>query len=175
MNQKFFAVCVGLFLVAGLKSVGSVSQQFPSEPMSQAAQTVQQLQSKCLEAGDRVEHDAAAMAPGRPWTWGLNADDSRKRLGQLQKDLEDFWHAEEAFEQSIPMESAQRGQSQFQAIHELFQHLHADGQSLEEELEKGTPTRWHVAKDVSDMQKEIQRWRKLHNELAAELGLMQLR
>jgi hypothetical protein len=112
------------------------------------------------------------MVPGRPWTWELNADDSGKRLGQLQNDLGDFWRPEEAFEQSLPMESAEKVQSQLRAIHQLFQHLQADAKSLEKELEKGMPARWHVANDVSDMQKEIRRWRKLNQKLATELELV---
>ena len=33
------------------------------------------------------------------------------------------------------------------------------------------PTRWHVRNDVLDMQKEIDRWRKLHQRIADELHL----
>jgi len=123
-----------------------------------------------MVAGDRVERDVAAMIPGRTWTWALNAEQSRKQLGQLGGDLQAFWAAEQAYEQSLPTKSAQRVQAQLSAIHQLFQHLQADARSLDEELSKGTPTRWHVNKDVLDMQKEIQRWRRLHQTIAARLG-----
>jgi hypothetical protein len=44
-------------------------------------------------------------------------------------------------------------------------YLERDVGSLEDELRKGYPKRWHVAHDVLDMQKEIQRWRRLHETL----------
>jgi len=102
--------------------------------------------------------------------WALNAEASRRQLGQLSADLQVFWAAEQAFEQRLPTESMQRVQPQFSAIHQLFQHLQADTRNLDEELSKGMPTRWHVNRDVLDMQKEIQRWRKLQQAIAATLG-----
>jgi hypothetical protein len=110
------------------------------------------------------------MIPGRTWTWALNAEASRKQLGRLGSDLQTFWAAEQAFEQSLPTGSAQRVQPQFTAIHQLFQHLQADARGLDEELSNGNPTSWHVNRDVLDMQREIQRWRKLHQSIAATLA-----
>ena len=141
---------------------------------SNQAQITEDLQAahrKCLEAGDRLRLDVAAMVPGRTWTWELDAEKSRAQLDRLRSDLKAFWDAESAFEARVPSEQRARLTSQFVLIHQLFQHLEGDAQSLDAELRKGYPTRWHVAKDVSDMQREINRWRKFHRRIVGALGL----
>lgn len=129
------------------------------------------LHKKCVQAGDRLDRSAAAMVPGRTWTWQLDSERSREHLDELLRDLKAFRDADVAFEASLSPEQRSKFNSHFTATYELFQHLERDAQSLDDELRKGYPTRWHVANDVSDMRKEIHHWRKLHQRLADDLGL----
>ena len=156
----------------GLGSTGSA--QF-SRPASLAAGGPSQTEpgtpgGKCLEAGERVRRDVAAMVPGRTWTWQLDSERSRKQVEVLRRDLRDFWDAEAAFDASLTADQKSKVNSQFILIRELFHHLEGDAESLSAELQKGYPTRWHVEHDVSDMQKEISQWRKLHRRIARDLG-----
>jgi Skp family chaperone for outer membrane proteins len=111
------------------------------------------------------------MVPGRRWTWQLDSEWSRERLDELQRDLIAFRDADVAFEESLSPEQRSKFNSHMTATRELFQHLERDAQNLDDELRKDHPTRWHVANDISDMRKEINRWRKLHRRLAEDLGM----
>jgi hypothetical protein len=142
-----------------------------SSSSSQAPGEQKALHKKCAEAGERLEHDVAAMVPGRRWTCQLDSERSRERLDELQRDLTAFREADIAFEESLSPGQRLRFNSHMTATRELFQHLERDARSLDDELRKGYPTRWHVANDVSDMRKEINRWRKLHQRLAEDLGM----
>ena len=132
---------------------------------------LQTLHTECLEAGEHLRREVAAMIPGRTWTWQLDAERSRAQLYSLRGDLKAFWEAEVAFESGMLLEQRSKFNSQFVSIQDLFQHLEGDAESLDTELRKGYPSRWHVANDVSDMQKEIKRWRRLHRQIAEALGL----
>jgi hypothetical protein len=183
--QKFvtfmmFFVLSSILLASaqGIRSVGGVvstrkDMPSPSNGSPRAADDQQKLYEQCVEAANRVERQAAAMVPGRTWTWALDAEQSRKRLGGFRRDLKAFWDAEAAFEASFSPDQKSKLNSQFTSIHELFRHIDRDAQSLDDELRKGYPRRWHVAHDVSDMRKEINRWRKLHQQIAAEVGVTQ--
>ena len=144
----------------------------PSKSSSpQTTRDQEALDKKCVEAGRRLERSAAAMVGGRTWRWRLDSEWSRQHLDELRRNLKTFWDAEAAFEASLRPEQRSKLNSQFTAIHDLFQHLERDAQSLDDELRKGYPTRWHVENDVSDMRKEINRWRKLQRRIADDLGI----
>ena len=147
----------------------------PSPPSSStSSQTTGEqkaLHKKCADAGERLEHDVAAIVSGRRWTWQLDSERSRERLEELQRDLTAFREADVAFEESLSPGQRSKFNSHMTAPRELFQHLERDARSLDDELRKGHPTRWHAANDVSDMRKEINRWRKLHQQLADNLGM----
>ncbi len=173
-----FFILSGMLLASarGIRSVGGAvltgkDAASPTNDSPQVADDQQKLSAQCVEAANRVERQAAAMAPGRTWTWALDAEQSRKDLGGFRRDLKAFWDAEAAFEASFSPDQKSKLNSQFTAIYELFQHIDRDAQSLDDELRKGYPRRWHVANDVSDMRKEINRWKKLHQRLAAEAGI----
>lgn len=154
----------------GVSAVNSTPSSSSGSPQTTGEQKA--LHKKCVQAGERLEYNAAALVPGRTWTWRLDSEQSRERLDELLRDLKAFWDAEAAFEASLSPGQQSKLNPQFTASHELFQHLERDAQSLNNELRmrKGYPRRWHVANDVSDMQKEISRWRKLHQRIADELG-----
>jgi len=177
----FFAL---LGLIAGneaatssrVKTIGrSGDRNFLLGPTSSQAQTTTQrlhtLHKICMGSGERLQRDVAAMVPGRTWTWQLDSERSCDQLDGLRRDLKAFWDAEAAFEAGLLPEQRAKLDSQFVAIHELFQHLEQDAESLNTELRKGYPTRWHVANDVSDMGREINGWKKLHQRIAKDLGL----
>jgi hypothetical protein len=149
-----------------LKSNPPSSSSSPQTTREQEA-----LHKKCVEAGERLERGAAAMVPGRTWTWQLDSARSREHLDDLRRDLKAFRDADVAFEENLSPEQRSKFNSHITATRELFQHLECDAQSLDHELRKGYPTRWHVANDVSDMRKEINHWRKLHRRIAEHLGI----
>jgi hypothetical protein len=187
MRAQELAASVILFGLAGLLVVteptadsplgsnGSTQIRNSALPASggppQSAEQLWALHRKCIEAGERLRRDVAAMVPGRTWTWRLDSERSRAHLEGLQHDLKDFWDAEADFEANLQPDQRSKLNSQFVFIHKLFQHLEQDAQSLDTELQRSYPTRWHVANDVSDMRKEIDRWRRLHRRIAEELGL----
>lgn len=129
----------------------------------------EKLHIKCLEAGARAQQDATAIIPGRTWTWQLGFERSRQQLGRLRSDLDVLRNTEAEFEASLTVEQKSRAQSRLSSIQKLLQHLDSDTQSLDLELRKGYPTRWHVRRDALDMQKELGYWRKLHDNIAAAL------
>lgn len=137
----------------------------------QSSEQLRAVHGKCMEAGERLERSAAAMVGGRTWRWRLDSQWSREHFDELRRDLRAFWDAEAAFEASLSPEQKSKLNSQFTAIHQLFHHLDRDAQSLDDELRKGYPTRWHVENDASDIRKEIHRWRKLDQRIAEELDL----
>ncbi len=131
----------------------------------------QALHRKCTEAAKRLRYDVLTMEPGRAWRWRLDSERSRQQIVGLRHDLREFWEAEAAFEASLPANQKSKFNPQFVRIHNLFEHLDRDAQSLDTELKKGYPTRWHVDRDVTDMRKEINRWKKEHERIAEGLGL----
>ncbi len=156
---------------SGVSAVNSSPPSSSSSPQTTGEQKA--LHEKCVQAGERLEYNAAALVPGRTWTWRLDSEQSRERLDDLLRDLKAFRDADVAFEASLSPEQRSKFNSHFTATHELFQHLERDAQSLNNELRmrKGYPRQWHVANDVSDMRKEINHWTKLHRRLADALGL----
>jgi hypothetical protein len=144
---------------------------FAASSLPQTNKELEAPNRRCVEAAERLRRDSAAMVPGRTWTWELNAERSRSQIARLQEDLKAFWETETEFEGKLSPEQSSKLKSQFRAIRALFLHLQGDAQSLDLELQKGYPTRWHVAHDVSDMRSEINRWMKLHRHLAKNLGL----
>jgi hypothetical protein len=187
MTGLLLAACIGISGLAGWFGVTESSAQsglggtdslqvresvlVHAGSQTQPTKDLQTLHRECREAGEHLRRDVAAMVPGRTWTWQLDAERSRAQLDALRSDLKAFWYAEAAFEASLSAEQKSMLNSQFVVIQELFQHLEGNAESLDTELRKSYPTRWHVANDVSDMQKEINRWRKLHRRIAGALGL----
>ncbi len=129
------------------------------------------LHLRCVQIGKRADADITEMVPHRVWMWRLNFEKSRQRLDQLRRDLDELRTAEDAFVASLNPEQKSKLRSQLESLQTLWVHLESDAQSLDSELRKGYPTRWHVARDAFDMQKEIRHWNKLHDEVAARLGL----
>jgi len=147
-----------------------LAQNNASVPPSEAQEN---LHSKCVEAERRAEQQAAEMVPGRTWTWALDAERSLQQLDELRHDLTALRESEAAFEGSLTPDQISKYQTQIRAMNQLSQHLAGDVQSLDDELRKGHPRRWHVADDARDMQKEIQHWRRFHDVVWA--GLSKLR
>ena len=148
----------GEVLLPGSESPNAGSPHFTEKQL--------EYQRKGLEAISGVQREAAAMVPGRTWTWQLNAEQSREHLDVLGHALNVLRDNEALFEASLTPEQKTKFASQFQSIHEILQHILGDAQSLDDELQKGYPTRWHVAHDISDLQDEIRRLRKLHEQIA---------
>ncbi len=128
------------------------------------------LHLKCVQASKRAEADAAAMVPGRTWTWRLDFEHSRRELAQLRDDFASLQDCESEFEASLTAEQKSKVQPQLQRLASLWDHLQKDAQSLDLELQKGYPTRWHVARDATDMQRETRKWRQLHDQVARTVG-----
>jgi hypothetical protein len=128
------------------------------------------LHTRCTEAGERAEADASAMIPGRSWTWQLDFERSRQQLAQLRRDFTSLHDCESEFEASLTPEQKSKVKAKLNQLAALCQHLDRDAESLDLELRKGYPTRWHVARDASDMQKETYRWRTLHDQVANAIG-----
>ena len=128
------------------------------------------LHMKCIEASHRAEADAAATVPGRSWTWRLDFERSRQELAQLRDDFASLHDCESKFEASLTARQKSKVEPQLQRLASLWNHLQKDAQSLDLELQKGYPTRWHVARDATDMEKEIRNWRKLHIQVAGAVG-----
>jgi hypothetical protein len=187
MKVRTFTVPVMFFALAGLFAFGEarahgtgttpssasvLSSSPPPEVRSpQTTEELEVLDKKCVETGERLEGDVEAKSPGRTWTWRWTFERSRQQLDEFRRDLKAFRNADIAFERSLSPQQRSRFAYHLTATQELFDHLERDAQSLDNELRKGYPRRWHVADDVSGMRKEIQRWRKLHRRLADELGL----
>jgi len=70
-----------------------------------------------------------------------------------------------AFERDLTPEQISKYQNQIGAMNQLSQHLERDAQSLDDELWRGHPRRWHVANDATDMRNEIRRWRELNKQI----------
>ena len=137
----------------------------------QSSEQLHALHEKCLAAGERLQGDVDLMVPNRTWMWRTDAARSRQHLAELQRHLKDFWDAEAAFEAGLSPAQRSKFHWQFAYLHQLFRHLQGDAQSLDTELQRSYPTRWHVAHDVTDMGREINRWKKMHRQIAAGLGL----
>ncbi|MFI5116535.1 MAG: hypothetical protein ACHP8B_07525 [Terriglobales bacterium] len=154
----------------GGESVGTGVLQKPQDKLPASLKEQEELHLRCVQASEVAEGDAAAMVPDRTWTWRLDFEESRRHLDQLRRDFTALRDNEAAFEASLTSEQEANVRSQLKRLHELSQHLESDAQSLDLELRKGYPTRWHVARDVSDMHKEIRNWRKLHQQVASAVG-----
>ena len=124
------------------------------------------FQRQALDAIKRAEREAAAMVPGRAWTWQLRAEQTREDLSVFGQTLDSLRDSEASFEASLTPEQRSKFAPQFQSIRELLLHILGDVESLDDELQKGYPARWHVARDVLDMQAEIRRLRKAHEQIA---------
>jgi hypothetical protein len=128
------------------------------------------LHMKCIEASHRAEADAAAIVPGRSWTWRLDFERSREELAQLRDDFTSLHDCESKFEASLTAKQKIKVEPQLRRLASLWNHLQKDAQSLDLELQKGYPTRWHVAHDATDMQRETSKWRRLHDQVARTVG-----
>ncbi len=156
------------FMAAGqLGHAASGSRQAAASkgPESRAA-----LNSRCIEAADRAERDAAALIPHRPWTWRLDFERSRRQVAQLRSDFTALHDADLRFDATLTSAERKKLELQRKSIQEMWSHLDSDADSLDAELRKGYPTRWHVARDASDMEKEIRRWKRLHEQIARQVG-----
>ena len=129
------------------------------------------LHLKCIQIGERAEGDITDVVPHRAWTWQQDFEKSRQLLDQVRHDLTELRGTEVEFEASLNSEQQAKAQPLIKSLQGLLKHLESDAQSLDSELLKGYPTRWHVARDAFDMQKEIHRWNELHNQVAAKLQL----
>jgi hypothetical protein len=126
------------------------------------AETQQTLRPECAPVAERARQQAEEIVPGRTWTWALDAERSLQQLDRLRQDLIAVRHCEAAFEATLAATQLAMYATQVRAMTQLTQHLERDVQSLDDELRKGHPRRWHVARDAQDMQKEIQHWKTLH-------------
>jgi hypothetical protein len=163
---------VVLLLATG--SWSSLSGQFAQKGAGvRPTEAEQNLHAKCVEAEEHAERQAADMVPGRTWTWALNAQRSLHQLNELGRGLTALKECEAEFEASLAPSQATKYQPQLHGMAGLSQHLERDVQSLDDELRKGHPRRWHVAHDALDMQKEIQHWRRLHNTVWTGLSKAQ--
>lgn len=145
-------------------------QTAKSRPIAHTREEQSELHEKCVKAEERAERQAGAMVPGRTWTWALDADRSLQQLDELRRDLSALKESEGAFEASLTPEQVSEFQTQVHRMNQLSRHLERDVDSLDNELRKGYPRRWHVANDALDIQKEIHRWRRLHDEIAAKMA-----
>lgn len=151
-------------LIITLTIVGLVST--PQDVWGADTSIQRTLHIKCVEASQRAEADVAVMVPVRTWTWRLDFERSRQRLAQLRSDLTALHDCESQFEASLTAKQKSKVQRQLKRLASLLDHLQKDAQSLDVELQNGYPTRWHVARDATDMQKEIRVWRKLYDQVA---------
>lgn len=149
-------------------ALGLVS--IPRDSWTAEAENQTRLHAKCVETSQRAEADAAAMIPGRTWTWRLDFERSRQQLAQLGSDFTALHDCESQFEASLTAEQESKVQPQLKRLASLWDHLQKDAQSLDLELQKGYPSRWHVTRDANDMEQEIQNWRKLHSQVARTVG-----
>ena len=155
----------------GALEVQTENSEASRQKIAADRQEQKELHAKCVLAAANAERDAAAMIPGRTWTWRLDFERSRQQLGQLRRDFADLRDRESEFEASLTAEQNSRVQTSLARLSHLNAHLEKDAQSLDDELQKGYPTRWHVARDASDMQSETRRWKNLHDQAAKMLGL----
>lgn len=187
IGERTFTASVMLLACAGLFAFGEARAHSPGAtpsgapvlnsnppPKPRSPETtpgLAVLDKKCVETGERLEGDVEAKSPGRAWTWRWTFERSRQQLDEFRRDLKAFRNADLAFEGSLSPQQRLKFASHLAATKELFDDLERDAQSIDNELRKGYPRRWHVADDVSGMRKEIQRWRRLHQRLAEELGI----
>jgi hypothetical protein len=158
-----------LLLAAGTwsSSSGQVAERSAGARLTEAQQN---LHATCIEAEEQAERQATEMVPGRTWTWALGAQRSLNQLNELRSDLAAMSKCGTEFVASLSRLQVTKYQTQLHGMEQLSQHLQRDAQSLQNELTKGQPRRWHVAHDALDMQKEIQHWRRLHNVVWAGLS-----
>lgn len=142
----------------------------PSSSPSQTSSDQEAIHKRCLEAEERLQEDIAAMVPGRSWTWQSDAERSRKHLHGLQRNVTALRDCEDEFEAYLTAEQRFKVRTELKLVQRLWQRLEGNVQSLDLELQKRYPARWHVAQDVSDMQKEIRKWSKLHEHITTEVG-----
>ena len=135
----------------------------------QASETPETLHLKCARAAEHANQQAEEMVPGRTWTWALDAERSLQQLDGLRGDLTALRECEAAFEASLSASQLASYATEIRAMRQLSQHLDRDAQSLDDELRKGHPRRWHVAHDAQDMQREISHWRRLNETVWAAL------
>jgi hypothetical protein len=154
----------------GGEAVQSDISQSPQNKFKADSEEQRKLHLRCIEASERAERDSAAMIPGRTWTWRLDFERSRQQLDQLRRDFRSLRDSESEFEERLTLEPTAKVKAQLTQIATLWEHLDRDAQSLDLELRKSYPTRWHVSRDASDMQKEIRSWRKLHDQVANTVG-----
>jgi hypothetical protein len=155
----------------GLAYGGSIAQPGAQNRSQILAKKQSDLHLRCVQLGRHAETDITALVPHRTWTWRLDFEKSRKQLGQVRRDLIALGKSEAEFEASLDSGQKSRVQSSLNALKALLRHLESDAQSLDSELREGYPTRWHVARDSFDMQKEIRLWNRLHDKVAAKLNL----
>lgn len=151
----------------GVPVLKSVS---PSSSPWQTRSEEEAIHKKCVDAEERLEEDIAAMVPGRSWTWQLDAERSRKHLDHLRRKVAALRDCEDEFEAHLNPEQSSKVESELKLSQGLLQRMEGNVQSLDLELRKRYPARWHVAQDVSAMQKEILKWRTLHEHITTEVG-----
>jgi len=158
--------------ISGKDGTVNIPDSFIISPQSASAHTAKEqkeLHKKWVEAEQCTDADAAAMVPGRTWTWELDAQQSLQHLSVLRSDLNILKDDEGAFEASLASVQASEFHDQMVATNELIRHVEQDLASLEDELRKGSPRRWHVARDALDMKKEIHKLKKLYGQIASSI------
>lgn len=128
------------------------------------------IHDNCSEAAARLDRTLAAMVPGRTWTWQLDAERSRKRLDELQSILAALRDCEDNFEVGLTPEQKSKVEPELKLMQRLGLQLESHAQNLKVELQKRYPARWRVARDVSDMQTQIHKWRNLHEQIETPVG-----
>jgi hypothetical protein len=100
----------------------------------------------------------------------LGFERSRRELDELRRDFAALRDSESEFEASLTPKQESKVKTKLAQLRTLEEHLEKDAQSLDLELQKGCATRWHVARDTSDMQTEIHRWKQLHDQVAKKVA-----
>jgi hypothetical protein len=160
----------GPLLVGLMTPLGVVAAASHSAP-GPVAEDRAALHRACVKAGERAEAEAAAMIPGRTWTWRPRFERSRRDLTRLRGALAALRDQEARFDATLDPVQRATVESLLESMQALWHHLEADAASLDGELRKGYPTRWHVGRDSSDMAAELRRWKTLHQQVATAVGV----
>jgi hypothetical protein len=82
----------------GALEVQTENSEASRQKIAADRQEQKELHAKCILAAANAERDAAAMIPGRTWTWRLDFERSRQQLGQLRRDFAALRDRESEFE-----------------------------------------------------------------------------
>jgi hypothetical protein len=147
------------------------SQSSPHPRPPQTADPQREAYKRLMEAEKHAENQVLAAMPGRSWRWLEDSGRTRQDLGKFKLALDALKERQTAFEATLTPGERSRFGSGLRRIHGLSQDIPRDFQSLQDELRKGYPTRWHVEADTWHMYKELIRWEKLDQGIAKAAGI----